>query len=270
MKFKQIARTAGHILQDNSPAILTGLGVVGLVSTAVLSGQASIKASKIIEAEETAIDLEYNAGGIGLERPELTGKYKFELVWKEFIPVFVVGSLSVAAIIGSQRIGTRRAAALAGAYALSQETFVDYRDKVIEKIGEKKEKDISDAVAYDRVKRDLARTDIDLAADVPGKVLIHDAYTGRFYWSTVETVNRAVNIVNREITQSDSASMSDFFDVVGLKHTSMSDEFGWNSLELLELVWTVVPPPVEGMPAAHSYDFATRPILRPWSAVSFR
>jgi hypothetical protein len=268
MKFKRIPRDLGHLIQDNSPAILTGFGVLGVVSTAVLTGKATLRAAEILDVERREISLERT--GVDDSPFELGWQDSAKLVWKQYLPPFVVGSLTVGAIIGSNRIGTRRAAAIASAYALSHETFVEYRDKVIEKIGEKKERDIADSVAYDRVHRDLAHTDIDLAANVPGKVLLHDAYTSRFYWSTVEAVNKAVNEVNREINRNDSATISDFFDSVGLSHTSMSDEFGWNSLELLELVWTTVPPPVNGLPAAHSYDFAARPILRPWSAVSFR
>ena len=52
MKFDALAKTAEKFVIDNSPAILSGLAVAGVVSTAYLAAKASFKAALVIDADE--------------------------------------------------------------------------------------------------------------------------------------------------------------------------------------------------------------------------
>jgi len=54
------------------------------------------------------------------------------------------------------------------------------------------------------------------------------------------------------------ASLSDFYDLIGLPTTSFSDEVGWNSDRLLELQFSTVLSD-DGRPCI-SIDFRTVPI----------
>ena len=60
-----------------------------------------------------------------------------------------------------------------------------------------------------------------------------------------------------------SATISDFYDKIGLSHTSISDSFGWNVGEPLELTWTTTS--TKDNKPAMSYDFRSDPFLRPWT-----
>lgn len=258
MNISSIISKSKHLVSDNSPVLLTAVGVAGVITTAYLTHKAAVKM--------TGEELEYEFMTKDDDaRYEPTAKELIQKHWKLYIPPVSVAAVTCVSIIGANRIGTRRAAAVAAAYTISERAYDEYKSKVIERIGVNKEREIRDSIAQDRVTRDITHAGELIEQD--GKVLCHDAYSGRFFYSTVESVNKAVNVVNKEINDNGSATISDFYDAVGLSHTSISDSFGWNTRELLELNWTTCATP-DGRPAM-SYDFRADPFLRPWSKAAF-
>lgn len=219
---KLLARSEKLVI-DNSPAILTAIGVVGTVTTAVLTGKASIKAHDQIAAEIHIRDKNLVAEQTYAEN--LTGKEKFELTWKLYIPPVGAGLLTVAAIISANRIGTRRAAGIAAAYALSEKGYSEYRDKVIEKLGADKEKALRDDIAQDRVSRTPGSREVVV---VGTDVLCLDAYSGRYFTSNMQDLLSAQNEINTQVINNMYASLSDLYHILGIAKTSSSDEVGWN------------------------------------------
>lgn len=255
-----VIRKVERLVSDNSPAILTAIGVTGVVGTAYLTGKATVKATRILDEEKARATYKIDF--------KFTKKEQLEKIWKLYIPPVISGVLTISAVVCAARIGSRRTAAMASAVVLSERAFDEYKSKVVETIGKKKEQEVRDEVAKDRVHRDLG--DKTYVIHTEGKILCHDAYSGRFFESTINDIEAAVNNINRNIMQEDSQSVSDFYDMIGLEHTSLSDEMGWNNAEQLTLDWTTVPGPTPTSPAAHSFDFGSRPILRPYRAVNFR
>lgn len=270
-----LVKTAQKLATDNAPVILTGVGVAGTVATAVLAGKASYKANDILRLQRIERDNEQLKNvPVGkaneVEYPSIRGFEAAKIVWKLYIPAAGVGIGTITAIVFANRINTKRLATLAAAYSLSERAHAEYKEKVKEVLGKGKEEKVRDEVAADRVHRDLEKHGIvALGIPGPGQVWLHDAYSGRPVLGTVEGVRKAVNDINRNIQNEDSQTVSDFYDMIGLPHTSVSDEFGWNNAEPLVISWTTVSTG-EGLPAAHSFDFETRPVLRPWRNVSFR
>lgn len=218
-----------RLVSNNSTAILTGVGVTGTITTAILTGQASFKAARILDSEDytTPVDDEnHDDSNIPNKRtPSTTDKIK--LVWVQYIPAIGVGSLTITSIILANRIGSRQAAALAAAYGLSERAFHEYKEKVVEKLGENKEMGIRDEIAQDRVKATpINSREIILAGT--GEVLCFDMLTGRYFQSTVEEIKKAENKVNFEIVNHMYASLSSFYDEIGLPATEISDTLGWN------------------------------------------
>lgn len=205
---------------DNSPAILTAFGVVGTVTTAFLAGKASFRAAEII-IEEQEHENEY-----------LETRERVELTWQLYIPAVASGVLTVGAIIGANYVSTRRAAALATAYAITERAFDEYREKVTEKVGEKKEQKIRDEIAQDTVDRYPA-SEMRVYGD--GDVLCYDKYSGRYFKSDMESLRKVENDVNHNIIHNFYATLQDFYDRIGLDRTGYSDEVGWNADHLLEL-----------------------------------
>lgn len=244
MNITAIARHTEKLVVDNSPLLLTVVGVAGTISTAVLSARAGFRAAQI---------LDYEVHNISHVLP-LDRKKQLQLVWKEFIPPVGVATITVVAIIGANRIGNRRAAALAVAYSLSEQAFTEYKDKVKERLTGPKEQAIRDEVAQDRVTK-AGTSEIVL---MTGTVLCHEAFTGRYFQSSMEELKKAQNDVNYMVNNNFYASLSDFYDKVGLERTSFSDEVGWNCDRLLELQFSTTLSP-DGRPCI-AVDFAVAPV----------
>lgn len=211
MNIGLILKRVKKVATDNAPALLTAVGVAGTITTAVLASQATFKASMVLYEDWH----------------DTTTKDKVAKTWKLYVPAAGTCALTVAAIVGANHISSSRATALASAYAISQDAFITYKDKVLEKFGEKKEQDIVDAIAADKVKENPPPATL----FVPGssKVPVLDTHSGRYFMSTLEDLKKAENDTNYTIIHSDYASLTDYWDNVGLPKTSESDEVGWSS-----------------------------------------
>jgi hypothetical protein len=210
-------RRVPKLIVDNSPAILTAIGVTGALTTAYLTGRATFKAADLIfEAQ-----LER-----GYEEP-LELKEKVQLCWKAYIPAAASAVLTVAAIVTSNRVGARRAAALASAFAITEKAFDEYRAKVVEKLGEKKEEAVRAEIAQDRINKSPIG-DREVIVTGNGSVLCFDGYSGRYFLSDMETIRKAENDINWQVIHDMYASLSDLYELLGLAPTTVSDEVGWN------------------------------------------
>ncbi|WMI34414.1 membrane protein [Streptomyces phage SheRa] len=229
MDFGILARRVGKVAAGNSPTILTTLGVTGTLATAYLTGKATLKAAEIIAEEQANRDYE--------EAPPFEFKEKVELVWKQYIPAAGIAVVTIACMVAANRIGARRVAALATAYTIAEKAAVTYKDKVVETIGKKKEEGIRTAIAQDEIDRHpISRETVYVEGG--GGDLFRDGWSGRYFNSTVARLEKAANQINATLNTDFSATLSDFYDQVGLDRTDESDMVGWNSDTPLELEFT--------------------------------
>ena len=140
-KFSRLKSNIQTTMIRRSPEILTGIGIAGLVTTTIFAVKATPKALDLIaKAEEE-------------KQEELTKLEAVKVAWKPYIPAAISGATSIACLIGATSVNAKRNAALAAAYKLSETALVEYKDKVIETIGEKKEKTIREEISKDRLEK---------------------------------------------------------------------------------------------------------------------
>ena len=242
MDFSIFAERVGKKIADNSPVILTAIGVTGAVGAVVLTGKASFKAAEILAEERVRIENGLvTSRDLGVETDLLMdNRAKFDLVWKEYIPAAVIGTLAVAAMVGANHIGMKRAAAMASAYSLLQQGYHEYKEKVLETVGKNKEEQVRVKVAQEKIERTPFPKDREAYFLAPGNDLWFDARTGRWFRSDMETVRAAVNDLNEIILRVGHASVSDFYEMIGLDTTSDSDELGWTTDGMLDVGYTAV------------------------------
>jgi hypothetical protein len=240
----------------NSTTILTGMGVTGVVTTAYLTGRASFKAAQIIDRETqrrvaTAMTPDKT-------EPEMTPKEKLKLVWPLYVAPISLGTTTITAIVMSNHAASKKIAALTVASGISERAFQEYKAKVVEKLGETKEIGIRDAVAQDRVNQTpLPTREVIIAGS--GDVLCFDMTTGRYFVSSMEKIRQAENKVNYDIINHDYASLSAFYDEIGLPPTPYSDTVGWNTINRLEVTFSTVLSP-DNRPCI-AIDFLSAPFI---------
>lgn len=208
-------KTVGNKLSEHSPEILTGIGITGLLSTTVLAVKATPKALRLIDEKKEEYDTD-----------ELTNIEVIKTCWKCYIPAAVTASVSVACIIGANSVNNKRNAVLATAYKLSESAFSEYKEKVIETIGEKKEEEVRDKIAKDRIEKNPVNNEVIITGK--GDVLCYDVVSGRYFKSDVDKIRKAENTLNKKLMNDMYCSLNEFYDLIGLPFTQMGFDLGWN------------------------------------------
>ena len=215
MGFAEIKRQIGDGLKKHSPEILTGLGITGMITSTVLAVRATPKALLLIEEKKEEE-----------EKDELTPLELIRTVWPCYIPSVVSSSLSIACILGANSVNNRRNAALATAYSLSESALKTYQQKVVETIGEKKEKDVRDAIAVDKLNNEHVTKE--RIVFVGGETLCYDQMSNEFFMCSKDKLDCIEAELNRELNHNMYASVNEFYEKVGLPYTSKGDIYGWN------------------------------------------
>jgi hypothetical protein len=203
-----------NVLQKNSPTILTGLSVAGLIGTAIMAVKATPRAIALIEREEALLV------------DPLSKKDIIRVAWRCYVPAALMGLASCACIIGANSVHTRRHAALAGVYSLSEKALREYQKKVEEKIGTPKAKEIKSEIAADRVK-DNPIDNHEVYITGRGDTLCYDSLSGRYFKSDIECIRQALNKLSRDLLSENFIALNDVYSELGLKQTTVGDMLGW-------------------------------------------
>lgn len=217
--FNQLFKSAKTAVVKHSPAILTGIGITGMITTAVLAVKATPKALDVIadikerheeDADKKAVTKEF-----------------ITKVTPLYIPAVISGVASAACVIGANSIHSKRNAVLAAAYTISDTAYREYREKVVETMGEKKDKMVKDEIAKDKLHNDPVQNH-EVIVTKQGTTLCYDGTFGRYFRSDKETIMRAITRINRMIVTDMYASLNDFYDEIDIPPVRIGDEIGWN------------------------------------------
>ena len=215
-KVTNFFKSSRKFLSKHSPEILTGIGVTGMISSTVLAVKATPKALILIEYKKNELNVD-----------ELTTVETIKAAWKPYIPSIGIGIASAACIIGASAVNAKRNAALATAYTISERTLIRYRDKVIDTLGEKKEKEIREKVAQDEVNEKPA-SNSQIIITSKGNTLFRDSISGRYFRSDIETIKKTVNELNRQMIHQNYIALNEFYYEIGLDSVKSGSCLGWN------------------------------------------
>ena len=217
MTAKSLLKAGQAFINQNSPTILAGLAVAGVVTTSVLSGKAAVRAHIILESHPEA----------------KTKKDKAKLLWKAFLPPVVMGAATIGCVIGGQAINLHRNAVLAGAYALAETSLKELESKATEMVGSEKVKEIKDAIVQDKIDSTTStdeikfgRNEVIMSEDT--KVKCYDPYSGRLFDSSVNEIDKAINRANTILFSDYRLTLNDMYDEMGLAHNKDGNDLGWN------------------------------------------
>lgn len=214
------------LTSKHSPEILTGIGIVSGISSTILAVRATPKAMERIDEKQYELEN---------EREEIVEKVPvlevIKATWKLYIPAVASGVFAVTCLIGANTVNARRNAALATAYKLSERALVEFKEKTLETIGEQKMEDVKDKVYKERINKTPVK-DSTVIISGTGDTLCYDCISGRYFSSSIDKIDRAVNKLNaRMFTGSEMyISLNDFYDEINapqLSHIAVGYELGW-------------------------------------------
>ena len=216
---KNLVNTSRLFLRKNAPTILSTIGGVGVVATAVMAVKATPKALALIEQAETE-------KGEKLTKVEIV-----KTASVVYIPAALVGAGTIACIFGANVLNKRQQAALMSAYALLDSSYKEYKAKTVELYGEDADRNIKDEIVKDKYEN------TDIYGD--GEQLFYDSFSGQYFKSTMANVNNAEYQINRDLVMRDYATVNEFYDYLGVPPIDSGDELGWSSGMNFDYYWQV-------------------------------
>ena len=216
-KFTRILRQSKDLIILHAPEILTATSIVGTVAGTIFAAKATPKALILLNEAEAA------------KGAELTFPEKVKACWKVYIPAAGTVLMSAGCAIGATRTSLGRNAALLSLYSASETALKEYQDKVVEKIGEKKAQAITDAVNSDKVQQVMATnpSDKSIIRTGFGEELCLDLYSGRLFYSDIESLRRAENDINKNLIGNMVMSLNEAYGYMNLPSIKAGYDVGF-------------------------------------------
>ena len=307
LDIKNVVSAVMSSADEHLPEILTGTGIGLMVAGVALAVVATVKAVKKLEQEDDVVYYENDESKVNDEEipdsemairyhyqethPDVdvdsmdileiikAGKYKrkhkwkkiLKLIWKDYIFVALSVVIGITCLICSTREGLRRTAALATAYQLTDTAFTEYRNKVVDTIGEQKERDIHTELAKDKAEKAaekyLDNPEYGIIHTGDGETLIFDATCGRFFRSDIDFIKRQATRINHGMLKDGLdgfCSLNTFYEAINLPNANVGDKLGWRiDHDIIEIRDSSINHPQTGEPAyvlsfyaPPRYDFA--------------
>lgn len=242
LNLSNFAKNISAKLGANAPGITIGLGTGAILVAGVMVGVATPKAMKLIEDAQVAKTKRFKQmrekapdDAVMDETDELTWVEIIKAGWKPYAPAIMTAVVGVACIVGGTRANARRNAALSAAYTVVEQTLNDYTAKTKEIVGEKKEKEIRDAIAEDELKKHPLSGYNVVRMPKCGKTLCYDVRSREYFMSDYNTIKKVENDLNRRLRSEMFISLNDVYDEFGIVHDDeLGDDIGWNVDDELE------------------------------------
>jgi hypothetical protein len=216
-----IVKNAVKSVEKNRPQIFTFLGIAGLVGAGVLAVKQTPKALRLIEEKKKEENKE-----------NLTVVETIKTTWKCYVPAATTAIVSGSLIVAASAENIKRNTVLSAAYALSQSAIKEYQEKVVETFGEKKEREVRESIARDKVEKNpLVNNEVIITEK--GNSLCYDIFAGRYFKSDIDKIKKSVNDLNKSLMNENYISLNDFYYELGLSPTKLGNELGWNSSDKL-------------------------------------
>ena len=211
----KLVNQSKRFLNRNSSTILTCLGGAGVIVTSVLAVKATPKALKLLETAKEE------------KGEELTSFEVIRTAGPIYIPAIITGVSTIACIFGANVLNKRSQAALMSAYALLDNSYKDYKKKVVELYGEEADREVKSSIAKDKYEETDVKVD-------DTKKLFFDFYSSRYFESTDEIVRKAEYDLNKELSIMSYASLNDFYDLLKIEKIDGGDDLGWSAAKNFE------------------------------------
>lgn len=234
MDISNITKAAGALLRRNSSSILTGLGVAGSLTSAVLAVKATPRVIRKLDAaylEKNGVEFASQLDGLPVE--SLTKREVIAVAWRDYVPALGVEILTITSIIGAQSINLRRQATLVSLVGISETALREYQERMAVEAPTKDRK-VRDDIARKQLE-DHPVNDAQVIIVDGGDQLFYDSYTDRYFKSSMQRVQKAINDINARINNQQFASLNELYDKLGLKHVSQGDDMGWTPEHVLEM-----------------------------------
>lgn len=210
----------------NASTILTSIGGVGVIATAVMAVKATPKAIAFLEKAKDE------------KGEDLTKLEKVRAASPAYIPSLITGMSTIACIFGANALNKRQQAALMSAYALIDNSYKEYKSKLKELYGEETHQNIVNSIAIEKaedvyIHSECLCANCDLSVEECSSEprLFYDEYANRYFEATIEQVISAEYHLNRNYILRGYSVLNELYEFLGLEPTKYGSVVGWAPLD---------------------------------------
>lgn len=220
---------------QNQPVIFAGLALFGLALTSYKAYKAGYKGQVIMDRMKA--DMKDVKPG-DKETKRVVIKETARDMVPVMAPVVVSGVLTATCIGWSSHVSMKKIAMLSTAYSITLRDYKDHLDATSKVLDEKNRKRIIEEVAGKKLERASNENREEVMSKGPRSdqdVLCYESLTGRYFYSTVNKLNHAMNALAAECRAGTYVACNEWFDMIGLDPVDsvLGDCMGWTSDKLI-------------------------------------
>ena len=198
--------------------VLTVIGGVGMVATAVMAVKATPKAMRLLDEAKIK------------KGEDLTKTEMIRVAAAVYVPSVLVGLSTLTCIFGANVLNKRQQAALVSAYTLLDGSYKEYKEKVYGLYGDE---------GTTKIREELAKDEYEKIDITPGEdmELFYDEFSGRYFQSTKALVQRAEYEVNRDLVMRGYVYLNEFYAHLDIEPIEGGADLGWSRGGNLDHHW---------------------------------
>lgn len=206
----QYVKNMRNLVSRNASDLLLAGGVACILGGGALAIRQTPKAIKLLESKKKETKVE-----------------KIKTVAPLYVPSILLTGLGITQIVCSRNITNNKIAAMATAYTVSETALKTYKEKVKEIVEPEKYEEIKREVASEQLRRDpLGNKEVIMTAN--NNVLVYDNMSGRYFKSSMDDIERSINILNKRMMTEMTIQLNEFYNEIGLPIIKMGCELGWS------------------------------------------
>ena len=243
----------GLKIKKHSPEMLVIGGVIGMVGATVMACKATTKLSEVMEESKQNVETIHNyveENGFSDKYTEEDSKKDLSIVYiqsamkvaKLYAPAVIVGTVSVAAVLGGHNILRKRNIALAAAYTAVDKSFKEYRGRVIERFGKELDKELRFNVKAKEFEKTITKEDgteevVKEIVNVADPSSLYSDYAKCFDdgckgWEKDPELNlmflrRTQDYANERLKTKGYLFLNDVYEMLGIPNTKAGQIVGW-------------------------------------------
>ena len=250
---KKTTGRTGLVLKKHSPEILMGVGITGVIGSTILACKATLKVEDIIddakEKMETINNVLENPEAYEREYTEDDAKKDKAIVYtqtgvkfiKLYGPSISLGIVSVSCLLGAHNIMKKRNIAVMAAYKAVEQSFADYRKRVVDEFGGDKDRQFRYGIIQEEITE--TETDEDGKKKKVKKIVEtldpnHISQYARFFdevsinWSKTPEYNMVFiktqqNFANDLLKSRGHLFLNEVYDMLGIERSQTGAVVGW-------------------------------------------
>lgn len=223
--FDDVVDEVCDYVKNHTPELLIAGGIGLSIAAPILSAAGMRKYDKIV-------------ADIRRRDPDGTVPFKIKLLC--FLPATIAEIGAVACTLSAGKIYSKRNAALTLSAIATEKIFAEYREKVKDELGEKKENEIRDRVAESQMIKAGSNQVIFANTDSNALFTCYDAYTNIKFKANRMMIDRAVVELNRLVLEQEEATLMDFYDLLGVNLRELNAYNGGSDGSIFsETGWTI-------------------------------